>query len=119
MMTKLSTAHLALIVIAATAVAATAGRSAQAAGLTLTSAGVNQGLSLTTFASGFPNLNVGSGSAGPLGIAFPTTGGVLVSDYPGNVRHFPPTSMVKTRPMHRSVRAMAQATRTALLRSMA
>jgi hypothetical protein len=48
-----------------------------------------QGLSLTTFATGFPNINVGSGSAGPLGIAFPTTGGVLVSDYPGNVRLFP------------------------------
>ena len=30
-----------------------------------------------------------SGGIGPLGVAFPTTGGVLVSDYPGNLRLFP------------------------------
>jgi sugar lactone lactonase YvrE len=53
--------------------------------LTLTAAGVAQGLSLSTFATGFPS----DGGVGPLGIAFPTTGGVLVSDYPGNVRLFP------------------------------
>ena len=44
-----------------------------------------QGLSLTTFATGFPPGPFGS----PYGIAFPTTGGVLVSDDPGNVRLFP------------------------------
>ena len=54
------------------------------AGLTLTAAGIAQGLSLSTFASNFPN----SGGIGPLGIAFPTSGGVLVSDGPGNVRLF-------------------------------
>jgi hypothetical protein len=53
--------------------------------LTLTPAGVAQGLSLTTFATNFPN----SGGVGPLGIAFPTTGGVLVTDAPGNIRLFP------------------------------
>lgn len=56
--------------------------------LTITPAGAAQGLSLTTFATGFPN----SSSVGPLGIAFPTSGGVLVSDYPGNVRLFPTDS---------------------------
>ena len=59
---------------------------APAASLTLTPAGVAQGLSLTTFATGFP---LGTLSEGPLGIAFPTTGGVLVTDNPGNVRLFP------------------------------
>ncbi len=53
--------------------------------LTLTPAGTALGFSLSTFASGFPN----SRDIGPLGIAFTTTGGVLVSDYPGNVRLFP------------------------------
>jgi DNA-binding beta-propeller fold protein YncE len=57
---------------------------AQAA-LTLTAAGVAQGLSLSTFATGFPN----GGGVGPLGIVFPTSGGVLVSDTFGNVRLFP------------------------------
>jgi hypothetical protein len=53
--------------------------------LTLTQAGIDAGLSLSTFASDFPN---GDG-LGPLGIAFPNNGGVLVSDSPGNVRLFP------------------------------
>jgi sugar lactone lactonase YvrE len=57
---------------------------APAAGLTLTPAGVAQGLSLTTFADGFPS----SSSVGPLGVAF-VNGTVLASDYPGNVRIFP------------------------------
>lgn len=52
--------------------------------LVLTAAGRDRGLSLTTFASGFPRLN----GAGPLGIVA-TAGGVLVTDYPGNVRFFP------------------------------
>ena len=50
------------------------------AGLTLTPAGKAQSLSLTTFASNFP------GNA--LGVAFPASGGVLVSDNVGNVRRF-------------------------------
>jgi hypothetical protein len=58
---------------------------ARAAGLTLTPAGIAQGLSLSTFASNFPN----SGGIGPVGIAFPTSGGVLVTDLPGNLRLFP------------------------------
>jgi hypothetical protein len=59
------------------------------AGMTLTQAGVSQGLSLSTFASNFPTGQVGNQLAGPYGIAFPTTGGVLVADHPGNVRLFP------------------------------
>ncbi len=58
------------------------------ADLVLTQAGVDQGFTLTTFASGFPTAY----GVGPLGIAFPAGGGVLVSDYPGNVRLFPTDS---------------------------
>jgi hypothetical protein len=54
------------------------------ADMVLTAAGQAQNLSLTTFASGFPS----SGGVGPLGIAFVPGGGVLVADYPGNVRLF-------------------------------
>jgi hypothetical protein len=45
----------------------------------------------STFADNFPNAfcGPGSGNCGPLGIAFPTSGGVMVTDYPGNVRVFP------------------------------
>lgn len=50
----------------------------------LTSAGALE-FTLSTFASGFPNTGF---CCGPLGIAFPTTGGVMVTDYPGNVRTF-------------------------------
>jgi hypothetical protein len=58
--------------------------------LTLTAAGTSQGFSLTTFATGFPNSPAsGNGNAGPLGIAFTSSGGVLVADLPGNVRLFP------------------------------
>ena len=53
--------------------------------LTLTAAGQAAGFGLSTFATGFPR----SGGIGPLGVAFPDTGGVLVSDYPGNLRLFP------------------------------
>jgi hypothetical protein len=56
--------------------------------LMLTPAGVAAGFQLTSFATGFPNTQ----NVGPLGIAFPTTGGVLVTDYPGNVRLFPTNS---------------------------
>lgn len=51
--------------------------------LSLTPAGTGAGFSLSTFATGFPSSN----SVGPLGIAFPGSG-VLVTDYPGNVRFF-------------------------------
>ena len=54
------------------------------AAMVLTAAGTAQGFSLSTFADGFPS----SGGVGPVGIAFPTTGGVLVSDKLGNVRRF-------------------------------
>jgi hypothetical protein len=53
--------------------------------LSLTAAGTSAGFTLSTFATGFPN----AASIGPLGIAFPTTGGVMVTDFPGNVRTFP------------------------------
>jgi hypothetical protein len=57
--------------------------------LTITPAGAAQGLSLSTFATGFPTTDTGTnGNGGPLGIAFPAGGGVLVSDAPGNVRRF-------------------------------
>jgi len=52
---------------------------------TLTAAGVTAGFTLSKFADEFPTFSC----CGPLGIAFPTTGGVMVSDYPGNVRVFP------------------------------
>lgn len=54
------------------------------ADMMLTAAGTADGLTLTTFANGFPSLS----SVGPLGIAF-VGSTVLVSDYPGNVRVFP------------------------------
>jgi hypothetical protein len=61
--------------------------------LTLTPAGQALGLALSTFATGFPttsgNGGTGNGIAGPGGIAFPGSGGVLVGDAPGNVRLFP------------------------------
>jgi uncharacterized repeat protein (TIGR01451 family) len=55
-------------------------------GLTLTSSAISAGFQLTTFASGFPERSDG---LGPFGVAFPSTGGVLVTDGPGNVRLFP------------------------------
>lgn len=56
------------------------------AGMALTTAGTNAGFSLSTFIDGFPT--TGPICCGPLGIAFPSSGGVLVSDYPGNLRLF-------------------------------
>jgi DNA-binding beta-propeller fold protein YncE len=53
--------------------------------MALTPDGMAAGFSLSTFATGFPN----SGGIGPLGIAFPDSGGVLVTDFPGNIRLFP------------------------------
>ena len=77
---RIITLHaLAVLVLAAGAV-----KQAQAS-LTLTQAGIDQGLSLTTFASGFPNSGIG-----PLGTAFTNDGAVLVSDYnTGRIYRFP------------------------------
>jgi hypothetical protein len=58
--------------------------------LSITPAGVTQGLSVSLFANNFPlDLNEANGSVGSVGIVFPTTGGVLVTDAPGNIRLFP------------------------------
>lgn len=69
---------------AALGIAALAAGGAQAVPL-LTPAGVAAGFTLSTFADSFPN----SSAVGPLGIGFLSGGGVIVSDYPGNVRIFP------------------------------
>lgn len=52
--------------------------------LTLTPDGVARNLSLTTFVSGFNS----SSNIGPLGIAFPSGGGVMVTNYLGTVQTF-------------------------------
>ena len=57
------------------------------AGMMLTPAGVATGFQLTTFADNFPFDS--ATRAGPLGIAFTPGGGVMVTDFPGNVRVFP------------------------------
>jgi hypothetical protein len=57
------------------------------AGMMLTPAGRAEGFLLSTFAGGFPF--DGPTAAGPLGIAFTPGGGIMVSDFPGNVRIFP------------------------------
>jgi hypothetical protein len=56
----------------------------------LTPVAVAEGFQLSTFATGFPGIQdlYGPYAIGPLGIAFPTSGGVLVTDFPGNVRLF-------------------------------
>jgi hypothetical protein len=72
-----------LVGLTALALLAPSAREARA-DLTLTQAGQDRGLTLSTFATGFPS----SSGVGPLGIEFPASGGVLVSDYPGNVRLF-------------------------------
>src|SRR5262249_21689508 len=61
------------------------------AGLTLTPAGVAQGFSLSTFASGFPTIDSGvpGFGFGPFGIGFPAGGAVLVLDGFGDMRRFP------------------------------
>jgi DNA-binding beta-propeller fold protein YncE len=60
------------------------------ADMVLTPAAIAEGLSLTTFATGFPtDPNEGNGPVGPLGVAFSTGGRVLVTDAPGNIRLFP------------------------------
>jgi hypothetical protein len=58
--------------------------------LSITQAGVTQGLSVSLFANNFPiDGSEANGGVGPVGIAFPTTGGVLVTDAPGNIRLLP------------------------------
>lgn len=59
--------------------------SADPISMTLTPAGAAL-FTISTFADNFPNTGT---CCGPLGIAYPTTGGaVMVADYPGNVRVF-------------------------------
>jgi hypothetical protein len=60
-----------------------AGSPAQAA-LTLTPAGISRGLSLTTYATGFP-----VNTAGPLGVDVLSNGKVLVTTATGNIQLFP------------------------------
>ena len=57
------------------------------AGLALTSEGQAAGFGLSTFATGFPV----SEGIGPIGVAFPGVGEVLVGDFSGNVRLFSDT----------------------------
>jgi len=54
-------------------------------GLALTAAGLARGFCLSVFADRFPNAS----AVGPIGIVFPNSGGVMVSDLPGAVRVFP------------------------------
>jgi hypothetical protein len=54
---------------------------------TLTAAGQAE-FTLSTFADQFPTVSCCGSFVGPLGIVFPTSGGVMVSDYAGNVRVF-------------------------------
>ncbi len=75
-----------LLVLAATALLSTA--SPAQAQLALTSSGTALGFSLSTFVSGFSS---DGGNVGPLGIAFPSTGGVLVTETFGNVYHISDT----------------------------
>jgi hypothetical protein len=56
------------------------------ASMLLTPAGTAAGFTLSTFADGFPTTGF---CCGPLGVAFPKSGGVMVADYPGNVYLFP------------------------------
>ncbi len=70
------------------------------AGEILTPAATTAGFTLTTFADSFPT----TGCCGPLGITFPTGGGVLVADYPGNVRKF----ATDTDGQHATAAAVAQ-----------
>jgi hypothetical protein len=61
-------------------------RQLSSAGLTLTAGAPAAGFNLTNFATGFPERSDG---VGPVGIAFPSGGGVLVADGPGNIRLLP------------------------------
>jgi len=72
------------LVLLSLALALLAPRDAKA-GMMLTPAGEALGFSLSVFADSFPNFS----SAGPLGIAFPTSRGVLVTDKTGSIYRFP------------------------------
>jgi hypothetical protein len=82
-----------LAVLSTVVLAAMSATPAQAT-LSVTPAGAAFGVNLSTFATGFPTAQSGNntGTVGPVGIAFPSSGGVLVSDYPGNARLFPTDS---------------------------
>ncbi|MBI1779375.1 MAG: hypothetical protein HYR63_28925 [Proteobacteria bacterium] len=60
------------------------GAAADPAQMSLTPAAIAAGFSLSMFADNFP-----ATGSGPLGIAFPSSGGVMVTDTPGNIRIFP------------------------------
>ena len=64
--------------------ASTAAPLTAASNLVLTDEGEALGFSVSTFALGFPS----GSNVGPLGIAFPASGGVLVSDYTGKLWRF-------------------------------
>jgi DNA-binding beta-propeller fold protein YncE len=63
---------------------------ANADGMTLAQGGIDGNFTLSTFASGFPFDS--TNNIGPLGIAFPSGGGVLVTDSFGAMRLFPSAS---------------------------
>jgi hypothetical protein len=79
-----------LLAVAALGLALGTARQAHA-DMMLTPAAVSQGYRLSTFATDFPGVKDVNGPnyIGPLGIAFPAGGGVLVTDFPGNIRLFP------------------------------
>jgi hypothetical protein len=79
-MKRFSSGMVALILIAGTP-------AMSEAGMMLTPVAVAAGYQLSTFADGFPFDQ--QTSAGPLGIAFTPGGGVMVTDFPGNIRVFP------------------------------
>jgi hypothetical protein len=86
------TARMGLILVLSTSILGLGHGRAWAA-MILTPAAVAEGFQLTTFATGFPtDSDEANGTAGPLGIVFPTSGGVLVTDAPGNVRLLPTDS---------------------------
>ena len=58
------------------------------AAMVLTAAGTSAGFTLSTFASGFSS---DGGGVGPVGITFPNSGGVLVTDFPSGSVYFFPT----------------------------
>lgn len=74
-----------LVLILLTTLCAGVFSDAARAVMMLTTEGIARGFTLSTFATGFPTFS----GVGPLGIAFPGGGKVLVSDHTGRVRVFP------------------------------
>ncbi len=69
------------VAVAAVVLFGVAGQSAHAAGLTLTSFGITEGLALSTFASGYPSTSASFG-VGPISYAIdPTSGRVVTTSY--------------------------------------